>query len=73
MSEAAVTETVVARPPKLPRVTPPVTVTPLISTRGGAAGCGVATVMTGPPPTMLVRVAPAPTSRRLLEIVTPPA
>jgi hypothetical protein len=57
----------------LDRVTPPVMVTPSIETVGSSEAPNSPTVSTGPPPLMIVRPAPAPTSLMLTSIVAPPA
>ena len=54
-------------------VTPPVTVTPSMTTVGSVAAPNVPMVMTGPPPLMIVRPAPAPMSLTLTSTVIPPA
>src|SRR6266849_4676362 len=56
----------------LERVTPPVIVTPPIETVGSLAAKIWPIVITGPPPLMIVRPGPAPTSLTLLSIVKPP-
>src|SRR5439155_26772412 len=57
----------------LDRVTPPVIVTPSIVTVGSFAAPKVPIVSTGPPPLIVVRPDPAPTSLTLLSIVNPPS
>jgi hypothetical protein len=57
----------------LDRVTPPVIVTPLIETVGSLDAPKLPTVITEPPPLMIVAPAPAPTNLTLLSIVKPPS
>src|SRR5262245_17655143 len=57
----------------LERVTPPVIVTPSIETVGSSEAPNSPIVSTGPPPLMIVRPAPAPTSLMLTASVPPPA
>ena len=57
----------------LDRVMPPVIVTPSIETVGSDEAPNSPIVSTGPPPLMIVRLAPAPTSLTLTSIVTPPS
>ena len=52
---------------------PPVMVTRLIETVGWSIPSGSPIVTTGPPPSIVVAPAPAPTSCTLFEIVIPPA
>ena len=52
---------------------PPVMVTPLMDTVGGSGARACPIVITGPPPSMIVACAPAPTSWTLASIVIPPA
>ena len=46
--------------------------TPLIETVGSLVALNVPIVITGPPPLMVVEVAPAPARFKLLSIVRPP-
>jgi hypothetical protein len=57
----------------LDRLTPPVIVTPSIETVGSLAAKILPTVITGPPPLMIVRPGPAPAILTLRSIVNPPA
>ena len=57
----------------LDRVTPPVIVTPSTVTVGSLSANAWPIVITGPPPSMIVEPAPAPTSFTLLLIVKPPS
>jgi hypothetical protein len=57
----------------LDRVMPLVIVTPSIETVGSTTAPNSPIVTTGPPPLMIVRLAPAPTSLTLTSIVTPPS
>src|SRR2546422_9080285 len=53
-------------------VPPPVMSPPPIETVGSLAASKVPIVITGPPPLMIVRPGPAPTSLTLVSIVKPP-